>query len=84
VVILTRDSALDFLGEVTIAPITSTVRDIPTEVPLGSEDGLPRDCAINLDHVQTVSKGRIGALITTLGSARLAQIRRSLLFALGF
>jgi mRNA interferase MazF len=53
-------------------------------VPLGSEDGLPRDCAINLDHVQTVSKGRIGALITTLGSARLAQIRRSLLFALGF
>jgi mRNA interferase MazF len=84
VVVLTRDSALDFLGEVTIAPITSTVRDIPTEVPLGSEDGLPRDCAINLDHVQTVSKGRIGALITTLGSARLAQIRRSLLFALGF
>jgi mRNA interferase MazF len=84
VVILTRDSALDFLGEVTIAPITSTVRDIPTEVPLGSDDGLPRDCAINLDHVQTVSKGRIGALITTLGSARLAQIRRSLLFALGF
>jgi mRNA interferase MazF len=56
VVILTRDSALDFLGEVTIAPITSTVRDIPSEVLLTSGDGMARDCAVNLDHVQTVPR----------------------------
>jgi mRNA interferase MazF len=83
-VILTRDSALEFLGEVTVAPITTTLRDIPTEVPLTRADGVPRDCAINLDHVQTVSRGRIGPLITTLNSEKMSRLRTALLFALGF
>jgi len=84
VVILTRDSALEFLGEVTVAPITSTVRDIPTEVLLTKEDGLPRECAINLDHLQTVSKHRIGVLITTLSPEKLSEVKSALSFALGF
>lgn len=84
VVILTRDSALEFLGEVTVAPITTTIRDIPTEVPLTKADGMPRDCVINLDHVQTVSRGRIGSLITTLNAERMGRLRGALLFALGF
>jgi mRNA interferase MazF len=84
VVILTRDSAVEFLGEVTIAPVTSTIRDIPTEVLLAEKDGMPRDCAVNLDHIQTVSKNRIGALITTLSSVKMSQVRSALLFALGF
>jgi len=84
VVILTRDSALEFLGEMTIAPITSTIRDIPSEVVLGIEDGMRCNCAVNLDHIQTVSRGRIGPLITTLSSKKLVEIRASLLFALGF
>lgn len=84
VLVLTRDSALEFLGEVTVAPITSTIRDIPTEVVLGPPDGMPRDCAVNLDHVQTVSRGRIGALITSLPNRRLGEVRAALLFALGF
>ena len=54
VVMLTRSSALDFLGEVTVAPITFTIREIPSEVHLALDDGMDRDCAINLDHVQTV------------------------------
>jgi mRNA interferase MazF len=84
VVVLTRDSALEYLGQVTVAPITSTIRDIPTEVVLGAADGLPRDCAVNLDHVQTVSRGRLGPLVATLPAARLDDIRQALLFALGF
>ncbi|MGH9316012.1 MAG: type II toxin-antitoxin system PemK/MazF family toxin [Thermoanaerobaculia bacterium] len=84
VVVLTRDSVLEYLGEVTIAPVTSTVREIPSEVLLTSKDGLPRDCAINLDHIQTVSRGRVGALITTLSAERMREIRAALLFALGF
>ncbi|MFW6012541.1 MAG: type II toxin-antitoxin system PemK/MazF family toxin [bacterium] len=84
VVLLTRDSALEFLGEVTVAPITSTIREIPSEVVLGPPDGMPRECAVNLDHVQTVSRGNLGPLITTLPGARLGEIRRALLFALGF
>jgi mRNA interferase MazF len=84
VVILTRDSALAFLSEVTVAPITSTIRDIPTEVLLTKEDGMARDCVVNLDHIQTVSKGKIGAFITTLSSAKMSELRSALLFAFGF
>lgn len=84
VLILTRDSVLDYLGEVTIAPITSTIRDIASEVILSEADGMSRSCAINLDHIQTVSKGRLGAVVTTLTRARMEEVRSALLFALGF
>jgi mRNA interferase MazF len=84
IVILTRDSALEFLGEVTVAPITSAIRNIPSEVLLTKEDGMPRNCSVNLDHIQTVSKGKIGPLITTLSSAKMTELRSALLFALGF
>ena len=84
VLVLTRDSVIDVLGEVTIAPITATIRDIPTEVVIGRADGVPRDCAINLDHLQTVSKARLGSVITMLGSDRMTEVRAGLLFALGF
>lgn len=84
VLLLARDSATEFLGEVTIAPITSTIRDIPSEILLTTLDGMPRDCAVNLDHVQTVSRGKIGALITRLESRKMEDVRKALLFALGF
>ena len=84
VLILTRDSALDFLGDVTVAPITSTIRDIPTEVILNEADGMPRECAVNLDHIQTVPRVKIGALITKLTPGRMDQTRTALSFALGF
>ncbi len=84
VVVLTRDSVLEYLGEVTVAPITSRIRDIPSEVVLGPGDGMSKVCAVNLDHVQTVAQARVGALVTTLSPRRLAEIRVALLFALGF
>ena len=84
VLILTRDSALEFLDDVTVAPVTSTIRDIPSEVLLTEADGLPRDCVINLDHVQTVSKARIGSVVATLRTSRMAEVRSALLFAIGF
>ena len=84
VLILTRNSALEFLGEVTIAPITTTIRGIPSEIVLTTADGMPRECAINLDHVQTVSRGKIGARMTSLALDRMAEVREALLFALGF
>lgn len=82
VVILTRNSILEYLGEVTIAPVTSTIRDIPSEVPLSKEDGMQNDCAINCDHLQTVSKANIGTLITTLSKVKLLEIRNAVFFAL--
>ena len=84
VLVLTRDSALEFLGEVTVAPITTTIRDIPTEVVLTRDDGMERDCAVNLDPLQTVSRGRLGAPIAVLPAARMEEVRAALLFALGF
>lgn len=84
VVVLTRDSALEVLGDVTVAPVTTTVRAIPSEVLLSGADGMPRDCAVNLDHVQTVTRAMLGPLITTLGPQKMSEVRSALLFALGF
>jgi mRNA interferase MazF len=59
VLILTRDSAIGFLNALTVAPITTTMRGIPSEVFLGRADGLPADCAVNLDHILTVPKAHL-------------------------
>jgi mRNA interferase MazF len=82
VLILTRDSVLEYLGEVTIAPITNTVRNIPSEVFLSKADGMPRDCAVNCDHLQTVSKKKLGSLITSLLTAKMSDVGRAIRFAL--
>ena len=84
VLILTRDSAVSFLSGVTVAPITSTVRDIPSETLLTpEEDGVPALCAVNLDNLQTVQKNQLGALVTMLSSWRMAEVEQALCFALG-
>lgn len=82
VLILTRNSVLGYLGEVTIVPLTSTIRDIPSEVLLTRHDGVRKDCAINCDHIQTVSQGKLGALVTTLTPEKLVQVRDAIRFAL--
>jgi len=82
ILILTRDSILEYLGEVTVAPITTTIRDIPSEVFLSKQDGMPRDCVVNCDHIQTVSKGRIGPLITALSSSKMKEVGQAVVFAL--
>ena len=83
VVILTRNSILEYLGEVTVAPVTSTVRGIPSEVALAQEDGMPHACAVNCDHLQTVVKSRIEQVITTLSPERMREIRTAIHFSLG-
>jgi mRNA interferase MazF len=82
VVILTRDSILEYIGEVTIAPITSTIRDIPSEVLLTREDGMRKNCAINCDHIQTVAQSKIGSSITTLTQDKLKKLSKAIWFAL--
>jgi len=82
VVILTRNSILDYLSEVTVAPVTTTIRSIPSEVLLTHEHGMKRDCVVNCDHIQTVSKSKIGTLITTLSKNKLVELRSAIRFAL--
>ena len=83
VLILTRASALEYLSRITVAPITSTIRGVPSEVALGTEDGLKQPCAVNLHNVVTVPKGDIGRRVAQLGSSRMHEICRALAFALG-
>ncbi|HBL55093.1 MAG TPA: type II toxin-antitoxin system PemK/MazF family toxin [Candidatus Lambdaproteobacteria bacterium] len=82
VLILTRDSILDYLGEMTVAPVTSTIRDIPSEVFLSTEDGVKKDCVVNLDHIQTVSKKKIGARLTSLSRNKMKSVGQAIRFAL--
>ena len=84
VLILTRDSAIAVLNSVTVAPITSTIRSIPTEVVLTEEDGLPDTCAANLDNLQTVPKGNIGDRISHLTTRKMKEATLAVAFALGF
>ena len=83
VLILTRDSAIGYLHALTVAPITSTIRDIPSEIVLGQDDGLLTDCAASLDNTQTVPKARLGALVARLSSTRMAEVEEAIRFALG-
>ena len=82
VVILTRDSVIEYLGEITVVPITRTIRDLPSEVDLGKSDGMPQECAINCDHIQTVSKTKIGRLISVLSEEKLLQLSWAIRFAI--
>jgi mRNA interferase MazF len=82
VLLLTRDAILEYLGDATVAPITGTIRDIPSEVRLYKEDGMLQDCAVNCDHIQTVSKNRLGAVVTTLSAAKMREVSNAIAFAL--
>ena len=84
IVILTRDSAIPYLTALTIAPITTTIRSIPSEVVLTEDDGLFTDCAANCDHLQTIPKAKLGSFITHLSPMKLHELRDAVMFALGF
>ncbi|RIK41795.1 MAG: PemK family transcriptional regulator [Chloroflexi bacterium] len=84
VLILTRNSALGVLTGVTIAPVTSSIRNIPTHVLLTpAEDGVQHVCAINLDTIQTIQKQQLGPLVTTLSATRMSEVEHAICFALG-
>jgi mRNA interferase MazF len=83
VLLLTRGSALRYLSRVTVAPITSTIRGVPSEVALGTDDGMKAPCVVNLHNVVTVPQAGLGRRVTTLSSARMREVCLALAFALG-
>ena len=83
VVVLTRESAVGYLSAVTVAPITSTIRGVPSEVLLTEADGMKGACAVNLHNVVTVSKAHLGRRVAALSPERLREICAALGFALG-
>ncbi|HEV2322761.1 MAG TPA: type II toxin-antitoxin system PemK/MazF family toxin [Terracidiphilus sp.] len=83
VVVLTRDSAIAYLSTVTVAPITSTIRGVPSEVLLNEEDGMNRPCAVNLHNPVTVVQDKLGKRVAQLTSMRMHEICAALRFSLG-
>ena len=83
VLVLTRDSAITYLLTVTVAPITSTIRDVPSEVVLTEEDGMKGPCAVNLHNAVTISQNRLGRRLAQLSSLRMSEICAALRFSLG-
>ena len=83
VLILTRQSAVDNLSTVTVAPITSTVRGVPSEVVLDVNDGMKGPCVVNLHNAVTFSQERLGKRVASLGAEKMQQVCAALQFALG-
>ncbi len=84
VLVLTRTGAISFLNEITVAPITTTVRENSSSVWLDETDGMREACAINLDHLQTISKQKLGKVIAHLSEEKMREVHEAINFAFGF
>ena len=83
VVVLTRNSAISYLSTVTVAPITSTIRGVPSEVVLDEQDGMKAPCAVNLHNAVTISQNRLGRRVAQLSSLRMREVCAALRFSVG-
>jgi mRNA interferase MazF len=83
VLVLTRPSALEYLSRVTVAPITSAIRDVPSEVLLGVDDGMKQPCAVNLHNVVTVPREALSRRVARLSRDRMREVCAALAFAIG-
>jgi mRNA interferase MazF len=82
VVVVTRDGAIPSLAFVTVAPVTETIRDLPTEVRVGPQHGLDAECVVNCDSLFTVPKSTLGRRRGELDRASLEQLGGALRIAL--
>lgn len=82
VLILTRSSAVSYLSNVTVAPITSTIRGVPSEVLLDTDDGMKETCAINLHNIVTLAKAGLGRRVAALPEGRMREVCGAIAFAL--
>lgn len=78
VLIVTRDEAVPVLRRLTVAPVTRTVRGIPTEVELGKAEGLGEHCAASFDNVQPVNRNLLTGRVGALSSERRSELCRAL------
>jgi mRNA interferase MazF len=83
VLILTRASAIGHLATVTVAPITSTIRGVPSEVVIDIDDGMKGRCAVNLHNAVTVAQARLGRRVANLSLARMDEVCAAIRFSLG-
>lgn len=82
VILLSRDEAYNVRNAVTVAQITTTIRNLPVEVLLDKKDGLSQTCVINVDTITTIRKSVLIEHICTLKTEKIEQVNRALKFAL--
>ena len=83
VVLLSRNEAYNVRSLVIVAPVTTRIRHIPSEVPLGIDDGMPQDCVANLDTITTIPKDCLQSRLTILSTKKLKEIEAAIRFTLG-
>jgi mRNA interferase MazF len=83
VLLLSRNEAYAVRKLVIVAPLTTRIRGIPSEVPLGDEDGVPRACVINLDTITTIAKTGLRERLTALNAEKLKAVEEALHFSVG-
>lgn len=83
VVLLSRDEAYAIRSLVVVAPITTRIRHTPSEVFLGTDDGMPRDCVANLDTITTLPKDCLRSRLVGLNAQKLREIDAAIGFTLG-
>jgi mRNA interferase MazF len=81
-VLISRNQAYRVRAAVTVVPLTRTIRGIPTEVPLGPAEGVPRKSVANADDLTTLSKARLETYMTTLSTDTVDALERAIRFAL--
>jgi mRNA interferase MazF len=81
--VLTREAAIPVLRRIVAVPATRAIRDIPTEVVLDEDDGMPERCALSFDNVTTLPKALLTERICRLDVERLAEACRALTIATG-
>ena len=81
--VLTRHGTIRHLSKVTIAPITSSVRGVPSEIVLDAEDGMKKRCAVNFYNLVTVGQRNLGRRVGKLGPEKMTEACQALLYALG-
>lgn len=84
VLLLSREDAYGYLNKFIVAEITTTIRDIRVEIPLGPRDGLRRRCVANCDNLRTVSREGLAERISRLPLRRVAEVKRAVGYALGW
>lgn len=80
---MTRQAVINRLRSIVVAPCTTTVRDLPSEVAVEPEEGLPKRCVVNLDNVALVDVTALGDVITTLDHDLMRKICGAVEVALG-
>ncbi len=83
VILVSRDEVYTVRTQITVAPVTTNVRNIRAEVPLSKADGLPRPCAANFDSMVTIPKSQLLERITALGPAKMEEVNGAIRYALG-